>query len=147
MTHALACAAYDTVQFPSPFSFQHGLDVSLSKFLLSVLQFHVSLPSCPTSFPGKPERCLFDVFWARVFHINQSAILQPQNLPTCERYTENFIKKKTAPARPLTFFHEVDSHTSLFRASLVSSHCSRPEARGCTRHVVLDHQVVDIQEQ
>ena len=147
MTHALACAAYDSVQIPSPFSFQHGLDVSLSKFLLSVLQFHVSLPKCPTSFPGKPVRC-FLTSSGHVFFILIS--LPSCNLKTCQLASvtpRTFIKKKTAPARPLTFFHEVDSHTSLFRASLMSSHCSRPEARGCTRHVVLDLQVVDIQEQ
>ena len=71
--------------------------------------------------------CLIKGFFvllrARILHTDHSAMSHPQKLPTWPG--------------PLTFIHEVASHTCLFHASLMSSsqcsiHTDRGKKRGCS---------------
>ena len=118
MTQNLGCAACLAVNPGLGFFFKKALIIIL---LLSVLQYHASLPMFANRRLWQASSMFFDVFWARILHTDRSATFHPRNLPTWTVTPRSCMSQKTAPAGPQTFVHEVASHTCLLHASLRSS--------------------------
>ena len=131
----LACAACLVVQIRLGFLFNGALIGSNQNSLFQFISLVLLCPLLPRNVCGMSQQC-FLTFSGQVLFI--LIILASPILSTCllgSVIPKSFISHKTAPAGPLTFFHEVASHTCLFHAALMSSsHC--PVQTACAwKHV------------
>ena len=104
----LARAACLVVRTRVGFLFKRALIGSNQFPAFQVYNCVLRCPSFQLDFFGVPVQCLFDTLWTRVFHIDRSAIFQPQNLPTWKRDSRGLSLHK----RQLPQVHSPCSHES-----------------------------------